>query len=375
MTSRERMMIAIGNGVPDRVPVAPDMSNMIPCRLTGKPFWCIYAENDPPLWRAYLDAVDYFGIDGWFIYGYLDFRNSRVSGSHTWLEQSETRWVGRHTLRTPAGDLTSVMVYPRDNPPTVVEKMIKDPERDLPALYALWDFDSVDTTGFEAQRAEVGERAVVGTGLVPGGFHIWEGLFEGGVETLALLQMEHPEILDELDEQTTIRYRRELPYHLQARPDFILTGGSGSITMASPKLWRKYSLPGLQEITAAAKQAGVLTMVHSCGKERYLVEACAKETDLDCINPLEIPPMGDCNLKEIKQLFGDRLSLMGNLHTTEVMLRGTPGSVKEAARQAIEDAAENGGFILSTGDQCGRDTPDANIAALLEAAEAYGRYA
>ncbi|HUT33160.1 MAG TPA: hypothetical protein VNE39_06765 [Planctomycetota bacterium] len=39
-----------------------------------------------------------------------------------------------------------------------------------------------------------------------------------------------------------------------------------------------------------------------------------------------------------------------------------------------DDAAAGGGFILSTGDQCGRDTPDENILAMLEVARDYGRY-
>jgi hypothetical protein len=65
MTSRERMIIALKGGQPDCVPVAPDTSNMIPCRLTGKPFWDIYLYQDPPLWQAYIKAVEYFGFDGW----------------------------------------------------------------------------------------------------------------------------------------------------------------------------------------------------------------------------------------------------------------------------------------------------------------------
>ena len=65
---------------------------------------------------------------------------------------------------------------------------------------------------------------------------------------------------------------------------------------------------------------------------------------------------------------------MGNLHTVNIMLRGTPGDVELAAKQAIDDAAAGGGFILSTGDQCGRDTPEENIFKLVEAADAYGRY-
>ena len=65
MTSRERMLAAMRLEQPDMVPVCPDTSNMIPCRLTGKPFWDIYLYQDPPLWLAYIDCVKHFGFDGW----------------------------------------------------------------------------------------------------------------------------------------------------------------------------------------------------------------------------------------------------------------------------------------------------------------------
>ncbi len=151
-------------------------------------------------------------------------------------------------------------------------------------------------------------------------------------------------------------------------------GGSGTLTLQSPAIARALSLPTIQKLTRMARQAGVPTMLHSCGKERALVQMCAAETDLNCINPLEIPPMGDCDLAEVKCTYGDRLALMGNLHTTQVMLMGTPTGVEAAAQAAIAAAGAGGGFILSTGDQCGRDTPDANIFALVQAAERYGRY-
>ncbi|MDK2903726.1 MAG: hypothetical protein PWQ93_1645 [Clostridiales bacterium] len=60
--------------------------------------------------------------------------------------------------------------------------------------------------------------------------------------------------------------------------------------------------------------------------------------------------------------------------TTEVMLMGTVEDVEKAAKQAIDDAAKGGGFILSTGDQCGRDTPEENIFKMIEVARTYGRY-
>lgn len=42
MTSKERILVAMQNKEADMVPVSPDISNMIPCKLTGKPFWDIY---------------------------------------------------------------------------------------------------------------------------------------------------------------------------------------------------------------------------------------------------------------------------------------------------------------------------------------------
>ena len=116
-------------------------------------------------------------------------------------------------------------------------------------------------------------------------------------------------------------------------------------------------------------------MVHSCGKQQHMLEVCAGQTDLNCINPLEPPPMGDVTLRQAKRLVsGTDLTLMGNLHTTDMMLLGSPEDVRSASRRAIEDAGRDGGFILSTGDQCGWDTPDENISAMVEAAERYGTY-
>jgi uroporphyrinogen decarboxylase len=92
------------------------------------------------------------------------------------------------------------------------------------------------------------------------------------------------------------------------------------------------------------------------------------------IDPLEVPPMGDCDLAALKRLHGKKLTLKGNLHTTNVMLKGSVADVVAASKQAIDDAAEGGRFILSTGDQCGRDTPDENLRAMVETAREYGRY-
>jgi uroporphyrinogen decarboxylase len=161
---------------------------------------------------------------------------------------------------------------------------------------------------------------------------------------------------------------------LQAKVDYVLFGGSGTITLASPGLAAKYALPALNKWSRRAQAAGVLTMLHSCGKNRVLADMLARETDIHMLNPLEPPPMGDIDLAEIKQAHGQRLAFMGNLHTTDVMLRGTPEVVRRESLKAILAAGEGGGFVLSTGDQCGRETPDENIREMVTTAKEFGHY-
>lgn len=64
---------------------------------------------------------------------------------------------------------------------------------------------------------------------------------------------------------------------------------------------------------------------------------------------------------------------MGNLHTSLVTL-GTPAEIRREAKRAIDAAKEGGGFILSTGDECGPNTPEENIYEIVKVARTYGRY-
>lgn len=376
MTAKERMLIAICNGKPDRVPACPDISNMIPCRLTGKPFWDIYLYESPPLWKAYIEAVKYFGIDGWFTYGRLNFKaDSQVKTKRRVISRSKERIIEEIAYSIPAGDLYSEITYYRADPPTVTVKSVKDIVKDFRKLKYLYPkiFD-YDKEEFEVMRSAVGDLGIFGASIGYPGFQQWFSMMQGGVESLTYAYYDHHDLIEEWRKIEDKQCIQMMEMVLDAKLDFVLLGGSGSITLQSPALFRELSLPTIKKLTKMAKEAGIPTMLHSCGKERDLIRGCAEETDLNCVNPLEPPPMGDCDLAEIKRLFGHRLSLMGNLHTTEVMLRGTPEDVEREAIKCIEAAAAGGGFILSTGDQCGRDTPDENIFKLVEVCEEYGCY-
>lgn len=376
MTPRERMLVAMTGGKPDRVPATPDISNMVPCRLTGEPFWEVYYFRQPPLWQAYIEAVRYFGIDGWFTYGDMQYQypGERYQAIED-MRKTEDRWVVTTRGLTDRLPWHSATTYYRGDPPTVTDKPIEDLEERWDLLEK-WMAPPVgyNPSLLRRQREELGDLGAFGVGIGYPGFQSWYGLFKGGLSDLAYWYYDKHDLVEALRQLHDRQCEVQMEMALQEKPDFILLGGSGTITLQSPTIAREISLPTIRKLTAMAKRAGVPTMLHSCGKERDLVRWCAEETDLDCINPLEIAPMGDCDLAGLKRDHGGRIALMGNLHTTEVMLRGSVEDVMQASRDAIEAAAVGGGFILSTGDQCGRDTPDENLRAMVRAVEQYGGY-
>jgi len=376
MTSRERLLAVMRGEVPDCVPCCPDISNMVPCRLTGKPFWDIYVYQDPPLWKAHLEAIKHFDIDGGFeLYG---FGSVDVVDGRTW------DWQPRIVQRRPDGSFVTqdyhaetgawsrhIMVHTADNPPAtdVLPEKIG-----LPAVPTEWE-------------------EITGVKQWPSGFELWkqvrEELSDHGVlgvysgATTCMLNgpddiysyYDDPEPWRERAREAVHRVeaRLERIARMDPRPDFLFCGGSGSLVWQTPAMFRELALPAFIRATELAYDLGIPTHVHSCGPETALVGIAAEETKLTVIDPLEVPPMGDCNLAELKQRYGSKIVLKGNLHTTEIMLGPVEGVVA-ASKRAIDDAAAGGRFILSTGDQCGRDTPDENLFSMVETARTYGRY-
>ena len=377
MTSRERVLSVLHGRMPDCVPCCPDISNMVPCRLTGKPFWDIYAYQDPPLWKAHIAALKHFDIDGGFeIYNFgpVDPVTGDVSPAE---ERVVHRWPdGRFVTQTFSHDserwAANVTVYTADNPPA---RSVQPQKLGLPNTPTEWEpLTGVREwpTGMDLWgliREEIGDQGILaqhsgmGTCMLGNPEDVYAHFDDPGRFRKKMRDM-----------MERVERRMELIARLDPRPDLLLCGGSGSLVFTSPETFRELVLPVLKRTTALAREIGIPTHVHSCGPEKELVAMAAEETDLTVIDPLEIPPMGDCDLADLKKRFGSKIVLKGNLHTTEVMLHGSVSDVVAASQKAIDDAAAGGGFILSSGDQCGRDTPDENLRAMVETARTYGRY-
>jgi uroporphyrinogen decarboxylase len=377
MTHRQRLQAVLAGKIPDCVPVAPDFSNMIPARLTGKPFWDLYLYNDPPIWEAYIAAARHFDIDS-LMDGYFPLQYpGEQSDPRPWEQfivfRSDERIVTQASYVDSGKRIWSptVDVYYVADPPTcgVVPGKINLPE--VPTRWEkLEGVKPVDTgpKGLKRIKSLMGDQGLVGAPFIASRVLC--------SEQDIYWYYDHPEEHEARARHRVEQVERRFAYiqSLEVKLDFLCVGGSGSLIFKTPDIYRQLAFPAVKRAIELAHAAGMPTHVHCCGPEKALVKILAEETDLTVIDPLEIPPMGDCDLAELKRLYGNKITLKGNLHTTAVMLRGSVDDVVKAAKQAIDDGAAGGRFILSTGDQCGRDTPDENLHALVETARTYGRY-
>lgn len=376
MTSSERLLTVLRGGLPDRVPCAPDTSQMIPARLVGGPVYNISLYQNPPPWKAYIDCVKHFGFDGMMDWALIEFDEEKAN---------EPEWKTAIVKRTEDAIFTQeyhfenhrpvwssrLTAHYRDSPPhrRLLPALANLPE--IPLKWAPLELETRYPTGerlLKLMKEEMGHHGLIGA---------WCGTSRLlGTEQDVYDYYENPDTWIETSEQLLRKaeLRFKLLMQCDPRPDFICCGASGTLIFQTPEIFRTLGLPIVKRVTQLARDAGIPSHIHSCGPEKALIDICANETDLTVIDPLEQPPMGDCDLADIKRRYGRRLVLKGNLHTTKTMLMGSASDVQKAARKAIDDAAEGGRFILSTGDQCPRDTPFDNIHAMMEAAVTHGGY-
>ncbi|HTX99697.1 MAG TPA: uroporphyrinogen decarboxylase family protein [Bacteroidota bacterium] len=382
MTRKERLMAAFHRKKPDHVPACPDISVMVPAKLTGRPFYELFLDGrEHNGWtsatyaEAYVEAVKHFGIDGWYIYGGL--KEIRPEGAPAFKETIVDRPNGKLVERvcdTPLGPLSEKELYFADEPPWRDEKPIKDLKRDFPRFRMLtgegpWRWENV-----YHDRGRIGDLGVY-VAMVPVFQDWWFNFRQGGFQQCFQDFVDDPDYMEEVHEFWMAWALANVRAMVAAEPDEIMLGGSSaSLSVSSPSIFRKYELPFIQQASAICRQAGVISHLHICGRSRELIPIVAEQTDVDVMEPMEEPPGGNVDLKDVKKRYGSKLCIKGNINTFDFMLHATPAEVEAKCKRLIDDAGADGGFVLSTGDQCGRDTPHANLFKMVEVAETYGKY-
>jgi uroporphyrinogen decarboxylase len=136
-------------------------------------------------------------------------------------------------------------------------------------------------------------------------------------------------------------------------------------------VYRDLVFPYLKQLVDAAHSKGIYFVKHTDGLIWPIIDDLVA-TGIDALHSID--PSAGMKLAEVKQRFGDKLAICGNVDAATTMAYGTPEQVADEARQCIRDAAPGGGFFLTTSNCIYRGVPPANAITLSKTGQKYGRY-
>ncbi len=346
MNSLERIRRAVRREPVDRVPVAPYMGNH-GARVAGIPIgeYCRsgrkMAEAQYRAWQIYGQDVVVAQSDNYYI----------AEGFGVKVQHYE--------------DATPTLLRPAiDNLADIAKLRVPDPQRDgrMPVYLKAIGLLAQMTAGKVAIRAP-------GTGPFSLASHVVGT--ERFLLELAMADRDPggpaEDALKHLMESSTdalIAFARAC---LECGAHLVQAGDSlASPDMISPATYRKWAWPAerrfFETVNPLAERRGAATLLHICGNTTPVLEVMAQTG----AHILELDHKVD--LKAVKTRVGNRVCLMGNLDPVELLWRATPELVSQAARKAVQDAAEGSGFILGSGCEVPIDAPIENLKAMIAVA-------
>jgi len=134
---------------------------------------------------------------------------------------------------------------------------------------------------------------------------------------------------------------------------------TASEDMISKDMYKEFALNGTKKVCTSVKnKTQVPILVHMCGDTIETMQLLP-DAGVECFS---------CdtkvNLAEARKNIGKRMALMGNIDPVKVLWQGTPESIRDVAFKCIEDAGQEGGFILAPGCESPRDCSDENMIAM-----------
>ncbi len=340
MTSRERLIAALDRRVPDRLPVTTHhlMSRFLAVMggLTEREFfdrfgldticWTTPLETPPAAgWRLDSEAVP----------------DSRYQAT-------------RYTFSTPRGSLTTLL---QDDGYTswVRERLLKE-KRDIEILEAIVLEPRCDMPAVEEAARSLGDRGIV-RGTVPG-FPVYgqPGCWQDaavlfGIEPLILATFSDPGWVVEL---LAVVQRPKLAFLRSARGapfDLVeLGGGDASSTVISPDIFDRFVAPFDAPLVAAAHDAGLRIVYHTCGGMMPMLERIA-DLGVDAMETFTPRSMGgDARMDEPKRRVGHRVCMVGGFDQFHDFVGCTPEQTRRSVRRLFEEAGAGGGYILAPSD-------------------------
>ena len=374
MNAKERIITALRGGEPDSVPVTLGLSEMVPVRKSGLDYIEFFWRERRDITGARCDTEKSFGADV-FLHAAESPSPHDAEVTTETVTDTDEMVVYSETIHTPAGDLSNLLRITPTESIAILEGFVKDPPADRDKVLATLEHpESKDFSAYVAAHEYVGDAGHCGFWLLTPAD--WWSDLRGGPEGMIYDFVDHPEVIRDIfsayTEYAVAMMANFLDKHRPIADSIGLGGSTTSMSVLSPRHLEEYTVPFVRAIKSVAAKHDVPIQYHMCGRSREAIPILV-EAGIDGMDALECPPTGNVDLAEVKERFGDRISLRGNVNSIDVMLHGTPADVERDVIRCMDAAKKGGGYILGVGDQTPYNTPDENIFALVEAGRGIDR--
>ena len=373
MRSIDRVKAAMSCEVPDRVPVitytsidsgnlSGELTNYIRNNADAQYEYHIgeflYTELPCTGMDAVVDVKE--NIDGWMTRTYTSSIGEHFSNEFKWGEGKMYRSYRKWVIDDPSVTerlLTLPYLKPDGNSSFIASLEFVDSTSDLHNTdnEFCW-INLTDPLSFLATHCN------------PADFAIWS-------------RTDRDKLLNFAKEQGR-RFCEYLEYSLSHyRMDcvFLLGGPEYAIPpLMSPQDFEDFVFDIDKEIIDLLHKYGKKVAIHCHGKIKNFVQRFIA-MGADAIHPLEpVGATGDCDLAEIKALYGKDICLIGNIQYADLASLPAEG-IDKLVKSVMDNAKEGGGFILSPACPlyCGestRDIVERNVRAMIDAGLRYGKY-
>jgi hypothetical protein len=378
MTPKERITLAFQNKKPDRVPVSPELWDVIPIKVSGRPFYEYSSTSFGkfPLWKAQLDAYKFFECEAWIpVEPGLSQRQKKIMSSSSDFVNSELIQT-EIFYKTSIGNLKETKHSVPDYDMWSLKRPVENLFEDMPK-YEEFFFDDPANLDYEPINEAYRETGYYGIceGIIGNTFFEFLTLArEGGAVQVIFDLNDNPDFFIPIQKRY-IDYLGSIAEHIikNTKVDGVfLNCGSSVLTVISPEMFKTWDLPLIKKIGDIAKKHGKIFHYHLHGKGRALLDGIV-DAGVNMICPLEKEPKGDFDLKEVKSKFGNSLAVKGNIDPFFLNKAGFE-EIDLEVKKCIEDAGKNGGFILASADGVLKDTPFENIRRMVQACKNFGIY-
>lgn len=147
-------------------------------------------------------------------------------------------------------------------------------------------------------------------------------------------------------------------------------GSSSGLLMRPQELQRLWE-PRIAQVIEPMKAQGIIPLLHSDGDVHDMIPTII-DVGFQVLQPLQ--PCGKLDIYEVKERWGDRLCLFGNIDVTTTLSLGTPEQVVADVKEHIDRLAPGGGYVCGSSKYIDNNVPPENFQAMIETIHTYGRY-